>query len=76
MYPGLSDADRQVAEFRYRHLVAEGQRQQFAASARPATRTGRQSPAIRHQIGTLLVRAGQSLQGAQAMAKETIGAIA
>ena len=31
MYPGLSEADCQVAEFRYRQLVAEGQHQQLVA---------------------------------------------
>ena len=40
MYPGLSDADCQVADLHYRQLVNEGQRQQFSLGApwRPASR--------------------------------------
>ena len=37
MYPGLSEADCQVAGFHYRQLVNEGQRQQAAAGVRSAS---------------------------------------
>ena len=77
MYPGLSDAECRVAEFRYQQMRVEGQQQQFAAAARPAatgTRLG--SMALRQQIGALLVRAGQRLQvqGAQAVSRESLEA--
>ena len=37
MYPGLNDADCQVAAFHYRQLVDEGQHQQVIAGARPTS---------------------------------------
>ena len=43
MYPGLSDADCQVATFHYRQLVNEGQRQQISTGAGPGVR--------RHAVG-------------------------
>ena len=66
MYPGLSEADCQVAAFRYRQLVAEGQRQQIAAGEHPVSGVTRwMSGCVRRQVGTLLVCAGQGLQGVQ-----------
>ena len=54
MYPGLSEADCQVAGFRYRQLVDEGQRQQFVAGAHPASGVTRLvSGSVRQQVGAL-----------------------
>ncbi len=73
MYPGLSDADCQVAAFHYRQLVDEGQRQQVSAGARRASGvTPSVSRSARRQIGALLVRAGQRLQGVQAVTHESL----
>ena len=74
MYPGLSDADCQVATFRYHQLVGEGQRQQFVEDARlTAGITRLDSASIRRQIGELLVCAGQRLQGVHAVTSESRG---
>jgi hypothetical protein len=65
MFPGLNEADCRVAEFHYRQMVTEGQRQQAAAGVR-AARTGN-IPAwvnIRGPFGRFLVRVGQRLQEA------------
>jgi hypothetical protein len=62
MYPGLSDADCQVANFHYRQLVNEGQRQQVTAGARPASGVTRTESSPLQQLGTFLVRAGRRLQ--------------
>jgi hypothetical protein len=75
MYPGPNDTDWQVAKFQHRERVAMGLHQQFAASAlasalTPTVDRGPGSTGIR-QLGTLLVRAGQRLQGAQAVARES-----
>jgi hypothetical protein len=71
MYPGLSDADCQVATLRYRQLVGEGQRQQISAGARLATGITRVvSGSVRRQVGALLVCAGQRLQGVQAVTSQ------
>jgi hypothetical protein len=76
MYPGPNDTDWQVAKFQHRELVAMGLHQQFAASAlasalAPTVDRGSGATEIRQQLGTLLVRAGQRLQGAQAVARES-----
>jgi hypothetical protein len=76
MYPGPNDTDWQVARFQHRELVAMGLHQQFAASAlasapAPKVDRGAGSTGIRQQLGTLLVRAGQRLQGAQAVARKS-----
>src|SRR5829696_1681050 len=76
MYPGPNDTDWQVAKFQHRELVAMGLHQQFAASAlasalAPTVDRGPESTGIKQQLGTLLVRAGQRLQGAQAVARES-----
>jgi hypothetical protein len=76
MYPGPNDTDWQVARFQHRELVAMGLHQQLAASAlasalAPKVDRGAGSTGIRQQLGTLLVRAGQRLQGAQAVARES-----
>ena len=73
MYPGLSDADCQVAAFRYRQLMNEGQRQQVSAGARPVSGVSRSVPqSVRRQVGAFLVSAGQRLQvrGAQMVSRE------
>ncbi len=75
MYPGLSDTDWQVAMIQHRQLVAEGQYQQFVASnLATATGHGLKSATIR-QFGTLLVRAGQRLQGAHSVTKNRLGSV-
>ena len=72
MYPGLSDADCQVATFHYRQLMNEGQRQQVSAGARPASGVTRlASGSVRRQVGALLVCAGQRLQGARMSTRES-----
>ena len=72
MYPGPNDTDWQVAKFQHRELVAMGQHQQFVASILAATTDARPvSTPIRRQLGALLVRAGQRLQGAQAVVRES-----
>jgi hypothetical protein len=73
MYPGLSDADCQVAAFRYRQLVNEGQRQQVVASVSPVFGVTRVvSRSVRRQVGALLVCAGQRLQGMQDVTNESL----
>jgi len=65
MYPGLSDADCQVATFHYRQLVGEGERQQLVMDGLPASaRISVMSVSVRQQLGALLLRAGQHVQGA------------
>ena len=77
MYPGLSEADCQVAGFHYQQLVAEGRRQQVVAGVRPGSVS---SPAVfsslRQQVGALLVRAGERLQTVEALTKEHVGSTA
>jgi len=73
MYPGLSDADCQVAAFRYRQLVDDGQRQQFVAGASPVSGVTRVvSRSVRRQVGAFLVCAGQRLQGVPAITSESL----
>ncbi len=64
MYPGLSEADCQVAGFHYRQLVNEGQRQQAAAGGRSAS-AGIRSVAmsLQQQVDMLLMRAVHRHQG-------------
>jgi hypothetical protein len=76
MYPGPNDTDWQVARFQHRELVAMGLHQQLAASAlasalAPTVDRGPGLTGIRQQLGTLMVRAGQRLQGAQAVARKS-----
>jgi hypothetical protein len=76
-FPAPNDTDWQVARFEHQRAVNTGQRQQFVASALRDTAASRSaSPTIRQQIATLLVRAGQSLQGSRTMAKESLGVVA
>ena len=75
MYPGLSDADCQVATFRYRQLMDEGQRQQVSAGARPTSGVTRVVFAsVRRQVGAFLVYAGRRLQvqGVQMVTSENL----
>ena len=73
MYPGLSDADCQVAAFHYRQLVNEGQRQQISAGAPPVSGVSRlMARSARRQLGAFLVCAGQRLQGVQAVTNESL----
>ena len=71
MSPGLSEAECQVAAFRSRQLVTEGQRQQRSAGARRAsglTRVG--SGSVRRHGGALLVCAGLRRLGVPAVTRE------
>jgi hypothetical protein len=73
MYPGLSEADCQVAAFRYRQLVNEGQRQQNSAGVPPVSGVSRlMTRSVRRQVGAFLVCAGQRLQGVQAVTSESL----
>jgi hypothetical protein len=73
MYPGLSDADCQVAAFHFRQLVNEGQRQQFLAGAHPASGvTWLVSGSVCRQVGMLLVCAGHRLQDVHAVTSESL----
>jgi len=75
MYPGLSEAECQVATFHYRQLVDEGQRQQVSASARPTSGVARAVCAsVRRHVGAFLVCAGQRLQvqGVEMVASENL----
>ena len=75
MYPGLSEADCRVAEFRYQQMRVEGQHQQFVAGVRPAAAGIRPvSASLRQQAGALLVCAGHRLQGVQAVTRESFEA--
>jgi hypothetical protein len=74
MYPGPNDTDWEVAKFQHRERVTIGMHQQLAASAlasAPAASVYRdpESTRIRQLLGTLLVRAGQRLQGTQALTR-------
>ena len=72
MYPGPNDTDWQVANLQHRELVAIGQHHQYVARVLAATTDARpMSTVIRRQLGTLVVRAGQRFQGAQAVARES-----
>jgi hypothetical protein len=71
MYPGPNDTDWQVAKFQHRELVAVGQHQQLVAGVLAAPTEAHRTPtAIRRQLGMLLVRTGQRLQGTQAFPRE------
>ena len=73
MYPGLSDADCQVATFHYRQLVDEGQRQQmFAGSRLVAGVASVVSASVRRQVGAFLIGTGHRLQGVQAVTNESL----
>ena len=73
MYPGLSDADCQVATFHYRQLVNEGQRQQISTGAGPVSGVMRLvSGSVRRQVGAFMVSAGQRIQGVQMVTSESL----
>lgn len=62
MYPGLTDADCQVADFRRRERQLEAQRRRIGADAR--TETSPAAPgAVRSWLESLLVRAGRVFAG-------------
>jgi hypothetical protein len=77
MYPGLSEADCQVAGFRYQQLVAEGRHQQFVARVRPVAVSSRAVPfSLRQQLGARLVRVGERIQSVGAVTREDLGSAA
>ena len=64
MVPGITDTECRIAEFRYRELHAEAQRQRRAALAAPAD-AGRVGvlETMQRRIGALMEQATQLLQG-------------
>jgi hypothetical protein len=77
MYPGLSEADCQVAEFRYRQLVSEGQHQQLVSGVHPGSAETRSLLTTFQQgLGTLLVRAGHRLQGLNTITRQSADTLA
>ena len=73
MIIGLSDADCQVAGFRYQQLVAEGRQQQVVAGLRPVSVSSRAVfISLRQQVGALLVLAGERLQNVEAATRERV----
>jgi hypothetical protein len=77
MYPGLSEADCQVAGFRYRQLVSEGQHQQFVAGVcSGAPDTVSVSARFQQRVGAFLMRAGDRLQGLHTFTRQSRDTIA
>lgn len=77
MYPGLSEADCQVAAFRYRQLVAEGQQQQVVAGVRPGpVDTLSATTTLQQRLGTLLVRAGRRRLGLHTVTAQRLDTVA
>ncbi len=77
MYPGLSEADFQVAAFRYRQLVTEGQRQQLVAGVQPGSAdTLRASIKFQPSFGTRLVHAGHRLLGLHSITTQSLDTVA
>ena len=77
MYPGLSDADCQVAGLRFRQLVSEGQHRQLVAGLRagPAdSRSGRTM--FQQRLCPLLVRAGSRRQGLNTVTRQSLDTVA
>ena len=76
MYPGLSDADVQVATFAQQQLLSACLRQQGISRVLPSS-VGRpsMSTAMRQQLGVLLARVGRRLQGMHALTTERLGAV-
>lgn len=73
MVPGYSGIDCRVAEFRYQLKLVETPHRQFVANPCPSSPSIRSmSPSLRQQLGTLLVHAGERLQGAQAVITESL----
>ena len=77
MYPGLSDADVQVATFAQQQRLSACLRQHVISSLLP-TSVGRpsMSTAMRQQSGALLVRVGRRLEGMHALTRERLGSVA
>ena len=76
MYPGLSEADCQVAGFRYQQMLIKGQHQQIVAGVRPPAAGSRSgSTSLRQQVGVFLICAGQRLHGVQAVTRECLDTV-
>jgi hypothetical protein len=74
MQPGLSETDCQIAMLRYAALVAEGQHQQSLRGMRSASPGSRPAvTAIRRNVGTLLVKIGQRIEGRHAVTSNRFG---
>ena len=73
MVPGYSGIDSRVAELRYRLKLVETQLRRFVTNPCPAAAGFRSMfPSLRHRLGTILARAGQRLQGVQAITRESL----
>ena len=77
MYPGLSEADCQVAGFRYQQLVSEGQHQQLVSGVHPGSaETRSMSTTFQQRLGILLARAGHRLQGLNTITRQSADTLA
>jgi hypothetical protein len=75
--PLFNETDFQVAMLRNHELVARGLDEQFVASVLPPfTSTPAVVTVLRQRLGMLVVRAGQRLQGVQAVTMESLGTVA
>ena len=77
MYPGLSDADVQVATFAQQQRLSACLRQHVISRVLPRS-VGRpsMSDAMRQQSGALLAQIGWRLQGMHALTRERLGSVA
>ena len=77
MYPGLSDADVQVATFAQQQRLSACLRQHVISRVLPRS-VGRpsMSTAMRQQSGALLVRVGRRLEGLRVLTRERLGSVA
>ena len=77
MYPGLCDADCQVAAFRYQQMLVEGQHQQIVRGLRAELAETRSlSTTFQQRLGTFLVHAGQRLQGLNTVTTQRLETVA
>jgi hypothetical protein len=76
MFPGLSEADCQVAAFYHRQLMAEGQHQQIIAGVRPGSAETRSAATtLQQRLVTLLVGGGHHLLGLQAITTQNFDTV-
>jgi len=77
MYPGLSEADCQVAGFRYQQLVTEGQHGQLIAGLHAGrSDIGSGTTTLQQRLGAFLVNAGHRLQGLNTVTKQSLDTVA
>jgi hypothetical protein len=63
MVPGITDTECRIAEFRYRELHAEADRQRLAATACAQNDRGGVTETLQRRIGALIEQAIHLLQG-------------